>query len=246
MSIDHVYVSKLEEHVDNLEEENRKLKNLVNNGIVRIRDNPSKTKRKWLFFKEYSNQLSFGYAFNTYSCYSHNKKIKRTTPEELTSFCEEQFNKKGKSFEKIYPLIETRFNNIWYPTVDCDSEEDYHKVGLFFRDLGVSFTAFQSSLDHYWVIGDVGSKSFHNAMSVVSMLQYGDQKYKDMSRADQRFTIRAFNRDFKIRYLTTHTEGIVTENFDKFSTKLFTYYESSGFADYFGKYRDIGSEVRNV
>ena len=131
MSIDTDYVRNIETRLEFLEEENKSLRNLVDNGVIRFRDFPTFQKKSIFhpFRKTLRDKLEFGYCYMNWSGYTKVKNWIRTSPQGVVN--------KIKGLEvgnerNIYPTIKSKFNGLHYAMFDCDNSSDIKKASGFF------------------------------------------------------------------------------------------------------------------
>lgn len=246
MSIDQNYVSQLEDRVDHLEEENKKLRTLVDNGIIRLRDLPTFQKRSIFhpFRKTLNDTVEFGYCYMKADGYGTIRKWLRTSPKGLSNKIKTmQVGEEGR----VYPAIKCCFNGLHYPMIDCDSNADYKKARKFFESMGVSYFEIESSSLRYWVIGDLGNLDHKNIFALLRDTEFGDKQHLNCSHKQGFTVMRAFKKDQSSDYPRVYSldedESGTTPNFKKFHEKLEEYFESE-YPTYFGKQKNIGKGIK--
>lgn len=240
MSIDSNYVVQIEKRIEYLEEENKKLRSLVDNNIIRLRDHPTFQKRSIFhpFRKTINDALEFGYCHMKWKGYSRVNEFIRTSPKGLV----EKIKNMRVGEEHLYPSIKCKFNGLHYPMVDCDNSFDYCEARDFFDSLGVSHFSIESSSLHYWVIGDIGNVDYRNIFYLLRDVTFGDKKHLNCSFDNKFSLIRAFKKkdsEYPMVYSLRHEDRLATQNFKKFYEKVNTYF-SSEYPVYFGKQEKIG------
>lgn len=136
-------------------------------------------------FQRRKNRLLFLRAFQISFTYS---------TEDTWKYCSfEKAVKRAKKHKDCYFIIQSCYNGIHYPVIDLDNSNQLTKCLTEIEKRHIPYVLIQSSLNHYWVILDYGSKNFYDANTILDQMGvFGDKKYYQMAFSLKRYCIRAF------------------------------------------------------
>jgi len=105
----------------------------------------------------------------------------------------EKVVKRAKKHKDCHFIIQSCYNGIHYPVIDLDNSSQLTKCLTEIEKHYIPYVLIQSSLNHYWVILDHGSKNFYEANTILDQIgAFGDKKYYQMAFSLKRYCIRAF------------------------------------------------------
>jgi len=183
--------------------------------------------RMKLLFTKNKNELSFLRQYTYNGLYSREERLILESLNTIIS----KFIKMEKNTGGV--LIESKFNGIYYPMLDLDSQENFD----LFKQLYINtpYVIFKSSidqssvdLDHYWGFLDIPYKKPSIIFKEHNWKICNDQKYISFSRWCNKILIRGLYENKDRKPFIFETNEKMSTNFQLFINKLCIYYNKEG------------------
>lgn len=167
-----------------------------------------------------SNELTYLRQFESWGGYSNEVKIRKENVNDIISKYKNDINQSGGV------LIESKFNNIYYPVFDIDNLDNF----ALFRNLysPTPYVLFSSSNGHYWGIIDVPYSNINDIFLEHTWKICNDQKYIEFCRRYKFITIRGLYENESRKPSLYTINGKLSENFQLFIDKIVNYYNKEG------------------
>lgn len=167
------------------------------------------------------NELSFLRYLDDYGSYSNETKLLRDTISNIINIY--------KTFitpPKGGVLIESVFNNLYYPVFDIDDFDNY----TLFRNIfsPTPYVLMSSSNGHYWGILDMPYDSVHKIFYDHNWKICNDSNYIKFCRQYNYIPMRGLYKNESRKPRLYATNGNLSDNFQLFINKLLLYYNKEG------------------
>lgn len=184
-----------------------------------------------IFFKSNKNELIYLRQYANYGSYSITEKIKCKSIDSIIKY----FRKMIDIDDDSGVSIESKFNNLIYPVFDLDEKSQYELFKTLHED--TPYVIFMSSCDDddedpeykYWGIVDTPYKKFKDLILNQNWKICNDSKYVRFSDSKGKILIRGLYETKKRKPTIFEKNGICSENFELFISKLEKYYNTNGF-----------------
>lgn len=195
------------------------------------------------FKKVDKNELSFLRQYIYIGDYNEdNIWVKNDLSKILQRFRRETFNT-----NTIF--IESKFNNLYYPFFDLDTEENLQLFKELYKDQ--PYVIFKSSSisqpelykspierDNFWAILDIPYKKLDTIFTNHNWKICNDHKYVEFSKSKKYLAMRGLYEDEKRKPFILEQNGTLSKNLQLFIDKLTKYYSREGLELSVLRYRD--------
>lgn len=192
-------------------------------------------KRKKIVTNEFdlvgkTNELTFFRQYEYYGGYGTEVKIKKESLSDIIFKYKDSVKTSGGV------LIESKFNNIYYPVFDIDNLDDF----ALFKNLysPTPYVLFSSSKGHYWGILDTPYDNINKIFLDHNWKICNDQKYIEYSRNYKLMSIRGLYENESRKPSLYTINGNLSENFQLFIDKIVKYYNKEGLELSVLRYKD--------
>lgn len=182
-----------------------------------------------------TNELTFLKQITKYGSYSNTTELVKCKINDVINSYKKDITPSSGAI-----VIESVFNNIYYPVFDIDTLEDY----ALFRNIysPTPYVLFASSNEnnntHYWGILDVPYNNINDIFYDHTWKICNDPKYIKFCRQYNYITTRGLYENKNRKPQLYHTNGNLSENFQLFIDKLLSYYNKEGLELSILKYQD--------
>jgi hypothetical protein len=176
----------------------------------------SKLSRKFKFTK--TNELSFLRQYIYDSAYSKdNVVVKENLSDILDRFKRIINNDNGV-------MLESKFNNYYYPFFDLDTQEKLDLFKLIHKKIGYNYAIFKSSTDHYWGIVDTPYKNLTTIFTDHNWKICNDPNYVSYSVSGNILSMRGLYETEERKPRLFETNGTFSYDFQLFINMLVKYF----------------------
>ena len=183
------------------------------------------------FFKSKINELTYLRQYTHHSDYDSSEKMKYESIDSIMKY----FRKMIDIDEKCGLSIESKFKDVIYPVFDLDCKSKYELFKTLHED--TPYVIFISSCNddddekkyHYWGIIGNSNKKFKELISNQNWKICNDNNYVKFSTEISKILIRGIFENKNRKPKLFEKNGILSEDFEMFISKLESHYNTNGF-----------------
>jgi len=142
-------------------------------------------------------------------------------------------------------LIESKFKNVIYPVFDLDCKSKYELFKTLYKDTPyvIFISSYNKGADseneyHYWGIIDEQYKKIKKLILNQNWKLCNDQDYINFSTRINKVLIRGIYENKNNKPKIFEKNGVLSENFELFISKLENHYNNNGFELSILRYKD--------